>query len=1018
MYASVNLTGTYKSTANATRVLRQYVHFKKPTATDFVVIYDDVALSAGNAIKAFMHFQNPTNTILDSINKTVVSTGSSRRVNSKVLSPAGNVIITTDNASGTYTGGAGKTYRTTICPSTDSTTCSTQATSLESFTIHQPLANTTDALPSIGLVSTDANSAGIEIGGADPKVAVFAKSGVDKNTVAFTTTHSSTAQYLVAGLVPGRYDIKKDNVDLLSNILVDFSDNSLYFESTKGAFQVFIVGAPLPPPVSIPEVVLPVISGIATSSVGTSTATITWNTDVNTDTQVEYGLTTGYGSSSNLKDTSIKVTSHSVVLSSLSPNTTYNFRVKSRDAANNIANSSNQIFITLPVGSTTISTKFRAGDRVQTTSNLNVRSTASPTGTLLGTQSIGNLGTILGGPTNNGGFNWWNVNYDSGVDGWSVEDYLQVNGTSITPPSSDTTVPVISSINTSIDTSTVTITWSTNELSDTQVEYGLTSSYGSVSVLTDSTTKVNSHTIILNNLIPATTYNFRVKSKDAAGNLASSSNQTFTTQAPPSSPLAAVISNIKVSSITNTSVNISWTTSKIASSQVLYGLIDSVNFKTTEVNIALGATNHSVNLTGLIPCSKYRFRVRSSITNLESLGAVGTFATSGCTANAPILDESTKEISRTLGGELSLVSGLNNMKITIPSNSITPSSSFFQLQSLSRNEFITSITAPGSKRYSLAPVYHIAAFNSPTSTISTFAQPITITFTYTDSDIEGINESTLKLYRYDGSSWYELSGCSVNVSTNNITCTSSGFSEIVLIGDASTTTASGSSSSGTPTSGGSSAGGSSYSSDSSSTSGGGTSSTGSSQSSQSSGGQVKLTMSLYRGLKGADIITLQNFLISQSLLTPNSTTGYFGPLTEAAVKAFQVKYGIVTSGTPSTTGYGSIGPITRAKINELLGVKTTSTVSTPVSTTGGKLAKPLYRGLRGTDVTTLQNVLIKEGLLSSDSNTGYFGPLTEAAVKAFQVKYGIVTSGTPSTTGYGSIGPRTRAKINEMVGNL
>src|SRR3989344_1593730 len=301
-----------------------------------------------------MHFQNPTNTILDSINKTVVSTGSSRRVNSKVLSPAGNVIITTDNASGTYTGGAGKTYRTTICPSTDSTTCSTQATSLESFTIHQPLANTTDALPSIGLVSTDANSAGIEIGGADPKVAVFAKSGVDKNTVAFTTTHSSTAQYLVAGLVPGRYDIKKDGVDLSSNNLVNYSDNTLYFESTKGAFQVFMVGSPLPPPVTatttppiiVPEVILPIISGIATPSVGTSTATITWNTDVNTDSQVEYGLTTAYGSTSVLKDTSTKVKTHTVIITSLTPGVRYNYRVKSRDSTNNLAISINQSFTT------------------------------------------------------------------------------------------------------------------------------------------------------------------------------------------------------------------------------------------------------------------------------------------------------------------------------------------------------------------------------------------------------------------------------------------------------------------------------------------------------------------------------------------------------------------------------------------------------------------------------------------------------------------------------------------------
>ena len=32
---------------------------------------------------------------------------------------------------------------------------------------------------------------------------------------------------------------------------------------------------------------------------------------------------------------------------------------------------------------------------------------------------------------------------------------------------------------------------------------------------------------------------------------------------------------------------------------------------------------------------------------------------------------------------------------------------------------------------------------------------------------------------------------------------------------------------------------------------------------------------------------------------------------------------------------------------------------------------------------------------------------------AIQKKYGIVTSGTPLTTGHGVVGPRTRAKLNE-----
>jgi hypothetical protein len=76
-------------------------------------------------------------------------------------------------------------------------------------------------------------------------------------------------------------------------------------------------------------------------------------------------------------------------------------------------------------GTTPPSTKFAINDRVQVSSGpLNVRATANTTGTLLGTQATNALGTVIGGPTAQGGFNWWNVNYDSGVDGWSAEDFL------------------------------------------------------------------------------------------------------------------------------------------------------------------------------------------------------------------------------------------------------------------------------------------------------------------------------------------------------------------------------------------------------------------------------------------------------------------------------------------------------------------------------------------------------------------------------------------------------------------
>ena len=67
--------------------------------------------------------------------------------------------------------------------------------------------------------------------------------------------------------------------------------------------------------------------------------------------------------------------------------------------------------------------------------------------------------------------------------------------------------------------------------------------------------------------------------------------------------------------------------------------------------------------------------------------------------------------------------------------------------------------------------------------------------------------------------------------------------------------------------------------------------------------------------------------------------------------------------------------------------------------------------MSGSDVTQLQHCLMGGGPLAAGNTTGYFGPLTEAAVKSFQSANGIVSSGSPSTTGYGAVGPKTRAFI-------
>lgn len=97
--------------------------------------------------------------------------------------------------------------------------------------------------------------------------------------------------------------------------------------------------------------------------------------------------------------------------------------------------------------------------------------------------------------------------------------------------------------------------------------------------------------------------------------------------------------------------------------------------------------------------------------------------------------------------------------------------------------------------------------------------------------------------------------------------------------------------------------------------------------------------------------------------------------------------------------------------------KNSQIAALPVSVTSSAV-RTLSRGMRGTDVLALQKFLISQNLISADSSTGYFGGRTEAAVKEFQRKNKIVSSGTPSTTGFGAVGPKTRSMIAKISNNL
>lgn len=133
-----------------------------------------------------------------------------------------------------------------------------------------------------------------------------------------------------------------------------------------------------------------------------------------------------------------------------------------------------------------------------------------------------------------GGFIYWQFGSRMG----NILSFLNIGGGGGTVV--DTTAPTISKVNASAAGTTALITWETSEPASSQVEYGTSTSYGSLSPATPkndpsigNSMGVVTHSIELTGLQASSTYNYRVKSKDKAGNEKISPDATFTVPAPP-----------------------------------------------------------------------------------------------------------------------------------------------------------------------------------------------------------------------------------------------------------------------------------------------------------------------------------------------------------------------------------------------------------------------------------------------------------------------------------------------------
>lgn len=262
-----------------------------------------------------------------------------------------------------------------------------------------------------------------------------------------------------------------------------------------------------------------------------------------------------------------------------------------------------------------------------------------------------------------------------------------------------------------------------------------------------------------------------------------STTWSFTTLADGDAP---VVSNIATSSITNTGATITWDTDEAASTRVVYSADMNYASTTAETDTSPRVTSHTQALSDLLACTIYNYRVVSrDAAGNTATSTASTFLTTGCSGGATPSTATSTVVTVASAATTTVTDGSNTITVETPEDfTATSSSIVIQIKGLPSDTVLGSIGKPSSSLSSGASVvFDVKALINNITELDSFDVPVTISYTYADGDVSGLDENTLSMYHYASSAWSELDDCSVNVSTNTITCTAPHFSIFAIFGN-------------------------------------------------------------------------------------------------------------------------------------------------------------------------------------------------------------------------------------------
>jgi hypothetical protein len=346
-------------------------------------------------------------------------------------------------------------------------------------------------------------------------------------------------------------------------------------------------------------------------NIGTRKATVQWQTDRESDSRVAIGTASGQYAPDETGN-SAQVTDHSINLSNLQPGTQYYYVAKWTDGDGNTGVSPERSFMTAPAPSVrearaeslTVSSaaiRFITKDASKARVYYGKSDSFGAVEEINTSQAESNYSVVLSGLSDDTKYFFRVATRDSDGNEYEGDTYT------FTTPA----LPKISQLRFSAvedaPKNTLRVTWLTNQPTNSEISYGLID--GAVIEQSDPGLKTE-HELILEGLVDGSTYSLVARSRNAAGDLATSDRNFFTTALdtrPPKVTDVVVETAIRGSGTeARGQITVAWKTDEPSTSQVAFGQGQSGDYTgRTTIDTRL-TTEHVVVISDLPTSSIYR----------------------------------------------------------------------------------------------------------------------------------------------------------------------------------------------------------------------------------------------------------------------------------------------------------------------------------------------------------------------------------------------------------------------------